>query len=126
MWFMTGTTLTSTTTLPSVADLNWKFRGMADYNLDTWSDLVWHNSSTGWIVIWFLKGTEKTTTTGMGYIHNHELVATGDFDWDGSNDAIWRDLSTGAHTLWLCQSGYSFQQRAFLQPGADWTLTAPK
>jgi hypothetical protein len=40
--------------IPQRADLNWKIRGVGDVNGDGRADLVWQNTATGGIGVWFL------------------------------------------------------------------------
>ncbi|MBF0593185.1 MAG: VCBS repeat-containing protein [Nitrospirae bacterium] len=40
----------------TVADLNWKIKDINDYNGDGKSDILWQNTQTGLIYIWFMDG----------------------------------------------------------------------
>ena len=55
-WLMDGNNVMSTSALsvPQVADLNWKIKGVGDTNGDGCADLLWQNTSTGGLAVWFL------------------------------------------------------------------------
>ena len=59
IWFMNGTALVSGTLLspPGVADTNWQIRAVTDLNSDGQPDLVWQNTSTGYLAAWLMNGT---------------------------------------------------------------------
>ena len=59
LWYMDGARLLSTTLLTpsSVADTNWRVRGIADLNRDGSPDIVWQNVSTSDVAVWMLTGS---------------------------------------------------------------------
>jgi len=59
LWYMDGVQLLSTTLLTpsSVADTNWRVRGIADLNRDGSPDIVWQNVSTSDVAVWMLTGS---------------------------------------------------------------------
>ena len=64
IWFMNGPDLVSGTfTNPSFADTTWAIRGVADFNVDAWPDLIWRNSLSGQNVIWFMNGPNLVSGT---------------------------------------------------------------
>jgi hypothetical protein len=42
--------------LDAVADQNWKIVGTGDYNGDGKVDIVWRNTSTGEVYVWYMNG----------------------------------------------------------------------
>lgn len=65
IWFMsgpTGTTLSSTTSLATVADQNWQIGAVASYNYDSIADLVWRNNATGETAVWLIGGGQVGNT----------------------------------------------------------------
>jgi hypothetical protein len=65
VWFMNGTTQTSSSWLtPSaVADTNWQIAGVGDYNADGKPDILWQNQATGEISVWFMNGTTQASSS---------------------------------------------------------------
>ena len=47
---------------PRVPDVNWRIVGVADMNGDKNSDLVWQQTATGQLAVWFMHGVEMYTT----------------------------------------------------------------
>ena len=63
VWFMNGTTMTSSTLLtPSTTgDPNWRVVGVSDFNGDGKPDIILENAGT--IGVWIMNGTTMTSTT---------------------------------------------------------------
>lgn len=61
-WLMSGTTLVSGALLSpaGVSDTNWKIRAVSDLTGDGQPDLIWQNTSTGYIAVWLMNGTTMT------------------------------------------------------------------
>jgi hypothetical protein len=113
-WLLNGVNASSTTLLaPSdaalVSDLNWEIRAVGDMNGDGNPDLIWQNSVTGRMAVWFFSGV---TLLGTNYVYtaagdtdvepdlDWKIVAAGDMDRDGSTDLLWRHRTSGAMRVW--------------------------
>jgi hypothetical protein len=61
VWLMNGTTLLDGTLLSpaGVEDTNWKIKAVTDLNGDGQPDLVWQNTSTGYLAAWLMNGTVR-------------------------------------------------------------------
>ena len=76
----------------------------ADFNLDTFSDLVWQDSVSGARAVWYLQG--GTTTRTPAYLNpavvdlDWQIVGTGDFNGDGKPDLVWWNRVSGTLYLW--------------------------
>jgi subtilisin len=59
IWFMSGTTVTSTRLLSidQMPDPNWHIRGAGDADGDGKGDLIWQNDQTGELALWLLNGS---------------------------------------------------------------------
>jgi hypothetical protein len=55
-WFLSGTTLLSTSVLGGVADVNWQIQGLGDVDGNGEADVLWHNLDTGAVAIWVMSG----------------------------------------------------------------------
>ncbi len=76
VWFMNGTTLLSGTLLSpaGVADMTWKIRAVSDVNGDGRPDLVWQNTSTGYLAAWLMN---QTTRLDGVYLSPAQVADTG-------------------------------------------------
>jgi M6 family metalloprotease-like protein len=69
---------------------------------DARPDLLWRNTFTGEVCLWYLDGATMvqyaySLTAGAAW----SIVTTGDFDGDGSADILWRNPSTGQICVWF-------------------------
>jgi hypothetical protein len=75
-----------------------------DASGDGFSDIVWHNTTNGQVVAWFVNGNSATTIGGgtLGYVASPwAIVGQRDFNGDGFSDILWRNGSTGQAVIWL-------------------------
>ncbi len=62
VWLMNGATLLSSgAVFATVADLNWSIAGVADFDGDGKSDILWRNSVTGENTLWLMSGTSMSS-----------------------------------------------------------------
>lgn len=103
VWFMSGTNWSRTVGwIPRSFGTGWQPVVTGDFNNDGNADIVWRNTSSGRNAIWYLTGTNLTSTAeipaepDLGY----QLVGTGSFNRLGNTDLIWRH-SDGRNMVWL-------------------------
>jgi len=89
---------------PSFAGFFWRAVGMADFDGDGGTDILWQDLLSGRLSVWRMNGTDRTATltpapssAGKGW----RPAATADFDGDGKPDILWQNHSTGRLVLWL-------------------------
>ena len=85
---------------------NWKFVGLGDFNNDGNTDILWQNSVTYDLAIWYMNGTSMTGAVllnpqNSGAGSNWKAVAVGDYNNDGKPDILWQNSSTGDAVVWL-------------------------
>jgi hypothetical protein len=81
----------------------WKLTGTADFNNDGKPDLLWRNTSTGEIKVWYMNGTTKTGevfTNPAAVGTDWNIVGLGDFNNDGKPNILWQNNSTGELYVW--------------------------
>jgi hypothetical protein len=93
----------------SAADLgviptSWAIAGTGDFNADSKSDIVWHNTN-GDTSVWLMTGSgsqvQVLASGDFGVVPTSWNVAfTGDFNGDGRSDILWRN-SNGDTSIWL-------------------------
>jgi len=127
VWFMDGLTTTGTAVIwpvTNAGDSLWVPMAAGDFNGDGKTDLVWRNSSTGRVIVWYMNGV---TTTGTAVIWTASnpgdsawvpLVA-GDFNADARPDLVWRNATSGRVVVWLMNGVTTTGTTAI------WTATNP-
>jgi hypothetical protein len=64
-------------------------------------NILWRNSSTGEILLWFMKGTARIDSASLGSVSlNSRIVGLADFNGDSKPDILWRNVSTGENYVW--------------------------
>ena len=127
IWFMDGTTLTSSAFITTVAT-TWAIAGVGDYNGDRKADILWRNASTGEGAIWFMNGASIASSAFTTSVvdPNWKVVGTADYNGDGIADILWRNSATGENVIWL-MNGASIVSSGFLPKVADanWVPRSP-
>jgi hypothetical protein len=78
---------------------NWTLYGTGDLNGDGKGDLLWRDSSTGTVAVWFMNGATVASTAVFG-----ALPSTWTIVGDANGEILWRD-SAGDIALWGVQYG---------------------
>jgi bacillolysin len=106
LWYMNGdgTNYISTANPPAVSNLEWDIKGIADFNKDGNSDIVWRNKVNGINVIWYMNadGSNYTSYSNPPAVSNLEWDIRGiaDFNKDGNPDIVWRNKVNGINVIW--------------------------
>ncbi|MFL6796059.1 MAG: FG-GAP-like repeat-containing protein [Xanthobacteraceae bacterium] len=117
VWLMNKTTHLVASAVLGTVPAPWSIAGVAHFNTDAnipgRSDILWRNTATGEVAIWFMNGISVVSSALVGTAPlNWSIVGTGDFDGDGFGDILWRDTS-GTVAIWLMK-GNQVAQSAVL------------
>ena len=87
---------------------SWTASGLGYFNSDFTTDLVFQNSTTGEVQIWFMSGTDrvgfasaKEQTSGATLLGSWRIVGVGDMDRDGQTDILFQDPVSGQLQVWF-------------------------
>ncbi len=104
-WLMHGTMVSQYGSIFAVVpDTHWRVASMADFNGDGHPDILWENTQTGQLLVWYMNGT---TVTQHGPIFAAvpntawRVAGTADYNSDGHPDLLWENGQTGQVLLWL-------------------------
>ncbi len=143
VWTMNGTAWTGVIT-PSpdhAVDSNWGVVAALDVDKDGNADLLWYNSTTGKIVIWYMdasvvRTTGKFATPANAGDNNWKVLAAGDYarvaapNLD-SVDLVWRNETSGKMVLWYLDTSFvrvsgGFTSPDSASPALGWTVAGPR
>ena len=106
---MQGTTILSDLSIDTLADLNWKVAGVADFNFDKKADILWRHDVNR--RVWLYQMDSNTITNGGGAgehiaftSDNWDIQGVGDSDDDGNSDILWRHNVNGRVWMYLMDS----------------------
>jgi len=125
LWQVNGSTVQSfgLGLLPS----NWVVQGFGDFNGDGVSDILWQDSNSGAVAIWFLTASGGVLTTGtVGTVPSSttwQITATGDYNGDGISDILWTDAS-GDLAIWFMSSATISSSASLGNIGTGWQAQA--
>jgi beta-glucanase (GH16 family) len=118
-WLLHGTAVASTGALtPAKVAPSWQVVGLADLNQDHHPDLVWQNTSTGALYVWFMNGLvmQQSAAISAGSVPPQWHVrAVADFNHDGRPDLVFQNTLTGQlYAFYL--NGTTLASEGFLTP----------
>lgn len=115
VWLLDGTTHTDNLTtgvIKSGLSMDWRIKGLGDFNGDGKKDVLFRNMSTGSVAVWLLDGATESASLTTGTIKDGlslywRYMAIGDFDGDGKDDVMFRNESSGKVAVWLLDGATS-------------------
>lgn len=89
------------TPIATTSSKRWVLMGTGDFDNDGMPDILWRNTVTRGLGLWYLNGTMvreggSLPTPSAGW----DLQGVGDFDGNGTPDILWKNSSSGALAFW--------------------------
>jgi hypothetical protein len=82
----------------------WRIAGTGDFNADSKPDILWQNTSTGFVVVWLMNGTTLAGVMPLSIPQvpdtSWRIAAVADFNHDATADILWQHGS-GSLAVWL-------------------------
>jgi hypothetical protein len=119
-WFLNGTSAAGQNFNPSaVTDPSWRIVGSGDFNNDGNPDLLFQNTITGVLVVWYMNGTQLVSASVLSPAGpsdpNWRVVGIADFNADGRPDLLFQHSLTGMLFVWY-MNGASMYGTAMFTP----------
>jgi streptogramin lyase len=123
LWQVNGSSVHSGAlgTVPS----NWQVVGLGDFNGDGIPDILWRDSTSGTVAIWFLNSSghvQSTASVGAVPISSGWIILeTGDYNGDGKSDILWTD-SSGDLAVWFMNGSTVASTAGLGNVGTSWVV----
>jgi hypothetical protein len=127
-WLMNGPNAVGTGFMtPRNPGANWNLVGAADFDRDGYTDLLFQNSVSGDLFIWYMRAA---TQIGGGYVTPRNpgagwrVAAVGDLNGDGQADIVFQNRNSGDVYVWYLHRGIQIGG-GYLNPrnpGSGWDV----
>jgi FG-GAP-like repeat len=113
-WYMNGAYRERFADLPGLdvpESTGWKIAGIADFNGDGKTDILWHDSVSGVTQIWYMNGGTRAGFSNLDSGLNNpdssgwKIAIVRDFNQDGIPDLFWHHGPSGANQIWYMAAG---------------------
>jgi Pro-kumamolisin, activation domain/Bacterial Ig-like domain (group 3)/FG-GAP-like repeat len=99
------------------------FDTVGDFNGNCVSDILWRNSTTGAVKIWFMNGITVASQGIVGTVAPPwNIVGVADFNGDGKADLLWQNSSTGEVEIWLMNGATKTSSGSPGTVGSPWAI----
>jgi kumamolisin len=93
-----------------------------DFNGNGKQDILWRNTQTGEIDIWFMNDASVVSEAYVGIIGlEWKIAGIADFNGDGVSDIVWQNTITGGFGIWVMH-GSSYVGYGFASQGNQWSI----
>jgi kumamolisin len=95
-----------------------------DFNGDGKQDVLWRNTQTGEVRIWYMSGStvlsdDHVATVGLDW----KIAGVGDFNGNGISDILWENTMNGSIAIWIMRGDSIVYEWQRSSPGFQWSIT---
>jgi hypothetical protein len=93
-----------------------------DFNGDGKQDILWRNTRTGEVDIWFMNGASVIAKADVGTAGlDWKIAGIANFNGDGKSDILWQNTTNGNFEIWIL-NGSSYVGHGFASQGDQWAI----
>jgi kumamolisin len=94
-----------------------------DFNGDGKQDILWRNTQTGEVDIWFMNGASVVSKAYVATVGpDWKVAGIAYFNGDGQSDILWQNTVDGRFVIWIMH-GSSHSDYEFPSQGNQWSIT---
>jgi subtilase family serine protease len=94
-----------------------------DFNGDGKQDILWRNTKTGEVDVWFMNGASVISKANMGTLGlEWKIAGIAGFNGDGKSDILWQNTINGTFGIWI-MNGNTYSGYGFASQGNQWAIT---
>jgi kumamolisin len=93
-----------------------------DFNGDGKQDILWRDTQSGEVDIWFMNGGSVASKAYVGTVGlDWKIAGIAHFNGDGKSDILWQNTVSGDFAIWI-MNGSSYVGYLFGSQGAQWSI----
>jgi kumamolisin len=93
-----------------------------DFNGDGKQDILWRDTQSGEVDIWFMNGASVASKAYVGTVGlDWRIVGIARFNGDGKSDILWQNTVSGDFAIWM-MNGSSYASYIFGSQGTQWSI----
>lgn len=123
VWQMNGTQIAGSATYDKLG-AEWQVAGVADLNADGEDDVLWRNTSNGYVGYWLMKAGQLLSgdvSFSSPIPLDWQITAVKDFSGDGQADILWQNAQQGLVAVWTLAGG-KYQSGNVYAVGQGWKV----
>jgi len=82
-------------------DTVWTIQGLADFNGDGKTDILWRHSNGSGYYVWLMNGKSAADSGGFDVDTVWTIQGLADFNGDGKTDLLWQHSNGSDYYVWL-------------------------